>query len=246
MTLGEAAILIGGGAVAGVLNTLAGGGSLLSVPLLVLVGLPGTVANGTNRIGVFLQNLTAAWRFRAHGVSGLEGAARIVVPVCLGSLLGALAIARVDDAVFERLFGVVMLLDLIPMLRRPRRDPTRPPRPWPRWLSFLAFAGIGAYGGAIQAGVGLLMVGALSHAGHDLVRANSIKVSVNVALTAFAIPVFVAAGQVAWGPAFVLAIGFVAGGWLGARLAVGGGERLIRPVMIGAIVLLAGRMLGLY
>lgn len=246
MTPGEAAILIGGGVAAGVVNTLAGGGSLISVPLLVMVGLPGTVANGTNRIGVFLQSLTAAWRFWAHGVSGLEGAAKVVLPVCLGSLLGAIAIARVDDAVFERVFGLVMLFDLIPMLRRPKHDPANPPRPWPRWVAFLAFFAIGAYGGAIQAGVGLLMVGALTHAGYDLVRANSIKVSVNVVLTAFAIPVFVWAGQVAWGPAGILAIGFVIGGWLGARLAVSGGERLIRPVMIGAIVLLAGRMLGLY
>jgi len=246
VTLGEAAILIGGGVAAGVVNTLAGGGSLISVPLLVLVGLPGTVANGTNRIGVFLQSLTAAWRFRAHGVSGLEGAAKVVLPVCLGSLLGAFTIARVDDAVFERVFGLVMLVDLIPMLRRPKHDPANPPRPWPRWLAFPAFFGIGLYGGAIQAGVGLLMVGALTHAGYDLVRANSVKVSVNVVLTAFAIPIFIWAGQVAWGPAGILAIGFIAGGWLGARIAMSGGERVIRPAMIAAIVLLAGRMLGLY
>lgn len=246
MTLGDAAILIGGGLAAGVVNTLAGGGSLISVPLLVLVGLPGTVANGTNRVGVFLQSLTAAWRFRAHGISGLEGAAKIAVPVCLGSLLGAVTIARVDDVVFERLFGIVMLLDLVPMLRRPKHDPGRPPRPWPRALAFLAFLAIGLYGGAVQAGVGLLLVGALGHAGYDLVRANSVKVSVNVALTGLALPVFVWAGQVAWLPAGVLAIGFIAGGWLGARLAVAGGERVIRPAMIAAIVLLAGRMLGLY
>jgi uncharacterized membrane protein YfcA len=246
VTAGEAAILIGGGLAAGVVNTLAGGGSLISVPLLVLIGLPATVANGTNRIGVFLQSLTAAWRFWAHGLSGLEGATRIVVPVCLGSLAGAYTIAKVDDAVFQRVFGLVMLLYVIPMIWRRKADPARPPRPWPRWIAFLAFLAIGLYGGAIQAGVGLLMVGALTHNGYDLLRANSVKVSVNVVLTAFAIPVFVWAGQVAWLPAGVLAIGFIAGGWLGARVAVRGGERVIRPAMIAAILLLAGRMLGLY
>lgn len=246
MTLEQAAILIAGGIAAGVVNTLAGGGSLISVPLLVLVGLPGTVANGTNRVGILLQNLTAAWQFRRRGVSGLEGAAMVLVPVCIGSLVGAVTIARIDDAAFERLFGVVMLLNLVPMLRSRRPDPSRPRRPWPRWLRFAAFVGIGLYGGAIQAGVGLLLVGALSHAGYDLVRANSIKVVVNVVLTAFALPVFILAGQVAWLPAAVLASGFVAGGWIGARLAVAGGERLLRPVMIAAILLLAGRILGLY
>ncbi len=246
MTLEQAAILIAGGIAAGVVNTMAGGGSLISVPLLVLFGLPGTVANGTNRVGILLQNLTAAWQFRKRGVSGLEGAAQVLVPVCFGSLIGAVTIARIDDAAFERTFGVVMLLNLVPMLRSRRSDPSRPSRPWPRWLRFAAFFGIGVYGGAIQAGVGLLLVGALSHAGVDLVRANSIKVAVNVVLTAFALPVFVLAGQVAWLPAAVLACGFIAGGWVGARLAVAGGERLLRPVMIAAILLLAGRILGLY
>ena len=246
MTLEQAAILIAGGIAAGVVNTMAGGGSLISVPLLVLVGLPGTVANGTNRVGILLQNLTAAWQFRKRGVSGLEGAAKVLVPVCIGSLVGAVTIARIDDAAFERIFGVVMLLNLVPMVRSRRSDPTRPTRTWPRWLRFAAFVGIGLYGGAIQAGVGLLLVGALSHAGYDLVRANSIKVAVNVVLTAIALPVFILADQVAWWPAAVLASGFVAGGWLGARLAVAGGERLLRPVMIAAILLLAGRILGLW
>jgi len=246
VTAGEAGILIAGGLAAGVVNTLAGGGSLISVPLLVLVGLPGTIANGTNRIGVFLQNAIAAWRFRAQGVSGLEGAAKVVVPVCLGSLVGAYTIANLDDATFQRIFGLVMLIDLIPMLRRPKPGGAVATNPWPRWLGFAVFTAIGLYGGAIQAGVGLLMVGALNHTGYDLVRANSIKVATNVVLTAAAIPIFVWKGQVEWLHAGVLAIGFAAGGALGAQLAVRGGERVIRPVMVFAILALAGRMLGLY
>lgn len=246
MTASTVAILIAGGLAAGVVNTLAGGGSLISVPLLVLVGLPATVANGTNRIGVFVQNLVAAWRFRAHGISGLEGASKVVLPVCIGSLVGAYTVAKLDDATFQRIFGLVMLIDLIPMLRKAQPGGEHPTRPWPRWLLFGVFTLIGMYGGAIQAGVGLLMVGALNHTGYDLVRANSIKVATNVVLTAFAIPIFVFAGQVSWLPAGVLAIGFSVGGALGAKLAVTGGERVIRPVMVIAILALAGRMLGLY
>jgi uncharacterized membrane protein YfcA len=246
LTFEEAAILIAGGIAAGVVNTMAGGGSLISVPLLVLLGLPGTVANGTNRVGILLQNVMAAWQFRKQGVSGLEGAAKIVVPVGIGALLGALTIAQVDDAAFERLFGIGLLLSVVPILRSRRAEPPDPATPWPRWLRFAVLLAIGFYGGAIQAGVGLLLVAALSHAGEDLVRANSIKVAINVVLTAIALPVFLLAGQVVWPPALVLASGFVAGGWLGARLAVAGGERVLRPVMIAAIVLLAGRILGLY
>jgi hypothetical protein len=246
VTTGDIAILVAGGVAAGVVNTLAGGGSLISVPLLVLIGLPATVANGTNRIGVFVQNLVAAWSFRARGVSGLAGASKVVVPVCIGSLIGAYTVAKLDDATFQRIFGLVMLIDLIPMLRKSKPGGEHATRPWPRWLLFGVFALIGIYGGAIQAGVGLLMVGALNHSGYDLVRANSIKVTTNVAITAFAIPIFVLAGQVSWPHAGVLTIGFAFGGALGAKIAVTGGERVIRPVMIAAILLLAGRMLGFY
>lgn len=239
-------ILIGGGLAAGVVNTLAGGGSLISVPLLVMIGLPGTIANGTNRIGVFLQNGVAAWRFRAKGVSGVAGASKVVVPVCLGSVVGAYTVANLDDATFQRIFGLVMLFDLIPMLRPPKPGGAHATRPWPAWLLFTVFAAIGLYGGAIQAGVGLLMVGALNHTGYGLVQANSIKVTTNVVLTAFAIPIFLWHGQISWPHAGVLAIGFAAGGELGARIAVRGGDRVIRPVMVLAILFLAGRMLGLY
>lgn len=233
-----------GGLVAGVVNTLAGGGSLLTVPLLVLVGLPGTVANGTNRVGIFLQNLVASWRFRAEGVSGVRRALPALMPVALGSFCGASVIARVSSATFESLFGLVMVLLLVPILRRPR-VPTAV-RPWPAAVSFPVFFAIGLYGGAFQAGVGIALVSALSYAGYDLVRANSIKVVVNTVLTLVALPVFLIERQVLWLPAACLSAGFVVGGVLGVRLAVDRGERVIRPVLVAAVLALAGRMFGLY
>jgi uncharacterized membrane protein YfcA len=244
VTPGEAGLLVAGGLVAGVVNTLAGGGSLLTVPLLVLVGLPGLLANGTNRVGVLIQNATSTWRFRAEGVGGLRDALPVLVPVAAGSSLGAWGIARVDDATFERVFGALMVLLLVPTLCPPRAAASR--RRWPPWVSFLVFFAIGLYGGAVQAGVGLVIVMALAHAGFDLVTANSIKVIVVLVLTAVAVPVFVAGGQVVWAPALLLGLGFAAGGILGVRLAVHGGERVIRPVLVVSVLALAGRMLRLY
>jgi len=244
LTLGDAAMLVGGGLAAGIVNTLAGGGSLLTVPLLVLTGLPGNLANGSNRIGVGVQTAASAWRFRQLGVSGVEDALPLLIPVCVGSLVGAFTISRIGDALFERLFGLVMLIVLVPTLRPPRPRADGPH--WSRKVSYAVFFAIGLYGGAFQAGVGLLGVAALAHAGYDLVRANSIKVVLNLVLTLFAIPAFLLAGQIAWTAALVLAAGFWAGGELGARLAVRGGERIIRPVMALAVLALAGRMLRLY
>ncbi|MBW2233233.1 MAG: sulfite exporter TauE/SafE family protein [Deltaproteobacteria bacterium] len=242
------ALLVGVGGVAGVINTLAGGGSLLSVPLLVFVGLPGDLANGTNRIGVAVQCATATWRFRAEGISGLSRALPVLVPVCLGSLIGAAAISQLGATQFERLFGIVMLLLLYPTLRGGLGEPRsrEPARTWPAPLRFGVFFVIGLYGGAVQAGVGLLLIVALDHSGIDLVLANSIKVVVVMVLTLVAVPVFILEGQVVWGPAIALTAGFATGGIAGARLAIHGGERLIRPALAVAVVALAGRMLDLY
>jgi uncharacterized membrane protein YfcA len=244
----DASILIAGGLLAGIVNTLAGGGSMLTVPLLVLLGLPGALANGTNRVGIVVQNAVATWGFRRQGISGIRAAIPVLIPVALGSLVGAFAISRVSSELFERLFGLVMLILLVPTLRRaaPRAEPgaDRPSRS--RLVASLLFFAIGLYGGAFQAGVGILLVFAISYAGYDLVRTNSIKVVVIFATTLVAVPVFIAAHQVAWAPALVLAVGFAAGGELGSRIAVRGGERVIRPVLAVAVLALAGRMFGLY
>lgn len=244
LSAAEVAALLGGGLVAGVVNTLAGGGSLVTVPLLVLLGLPGTLANGTNRIGVLLQASLAAWRFRANGLLDLRALLPVLAPVLAGSLVGASAIARVTDATFERLFGALMLVLLVPTLRRARAP--APGRGSGRATAALVFFALGLYGGSLQAGVGIPLVFALVHAGHDLVRANALKVAVIAALTAAAIPVFAAQGQIAWLPALVLGAGFAVGAEIGVRLALAGGERVIRPLLVAGVLALAGRMLGLY
>ena len=245
--------LLAAGLVAGVINTLAGGGSLLSVPLLVFLGLPGDVANGTNRVGILVQSIAAIRGFHAEGVPGLRHALPVLLPVSIGSLVGAVLISRLASDRFEHLFGAVMLALLVPTLRggRRRAGPSGPAAEreeptWPPWLRLLVFFTIGLYGGAIQAGVGLMLVVALSHTGYDLVRANSIKVVLIAVFTGVAIPVFIIHGQIAWLPAGALTTGFAIGGRAGARLAVRGGERMIRPVLAGAVAVLAGRMLGLY
>ena len=244
MNASDAALLIGGGLLAGVVNTLAGGGSLLTVPLLVLVGLPGTLANGTNRVGILIQNGVAAWGFRSQGIPGRRDALRVLAPIAAGALLGAAAISRLPDLAFEKAFGALMLVLLGPILRgwKPRGSP----QDHPAWLRSLVFFAIGLYGGAFQAGVGFLLLFALSFGGFDLVRANSIKVAINFCFTLLTLPVFLFAGQVEWEYALCLGAGFALGGAAGSRIAVQGGERVIRPILGVAVAGLAGRMIGLY
>lgn len=238
------AMLAAGGLAAGVINTMAGGGSLLTVPLLVMLGLPGTVANGTNRVAVLVQSVVASWRFGAEGVPGLQAALPVTVPLVAGATVGALGVSMLPDEIFERLFGVVMLVLLVPALRAPSARRTAGAlSPAMAWVVFFA---IGLYGGAVQAGVGIVLVLALSRAGHDLVLSNSIKVVVVALFTVVAVAIFVYQGQVRWAPAAVLSASMAAGAVIGARVSVRGGERVVRPVLVVAVMLLAGRMLRLY
>lgn len=250
MQLGEAALLALAGLTAGTVNTLAGGGSLLTVPLLVMFGLPSPVANGTNRVGVAIGSATATWRLAAEGAPGLREAVPLILPTALGAVLGARLVVELPAVWFERAFGVIMLALLVPTLRAstrpppaPNADPGPPARPA---LRFAAFFAIGMYGGAFQAGVGVLLLSVLSLAGVDLIRSTQIKTALNTCFTLLALPVFLWAGQIVWPEALALGAGFAAGGAVGARLAVRGGARVIRPVLAVAVVALAGRMLGLY
>lgn len=241
----DAIILVLGGLAAGTINTIAGGGSLLTVPLLVLIGLDGGVANGTNRVGVLFSNLAGSAGFAREGVPGARAAVPVLIPVMIGSLLGSFVISGVADDTFERAFGLLMipLLFLGIFKPKPKSDEAGG---WSPMVTTAVFFLIGIYGGAFQAGVGIVLVVALSRAGFDLVTANSVKVIVILALTAIAVPVFVIQDQVRWAPGLILGLGFAIGGFLGARVAVKGGERVIRPVLVVAVLAMAGRMLGLY
>ena len=239
-------LLLGGGFLAGIINTMAGGGSLLTVPLLVFADVPGNAANGSNRVGVLAGSLSATGTFRRLGVAGWTGIGRILVPAVAGSLVGSILISRLADDDFERVFALVMIPLLVLSLRKP--DPKKlQERPrWSRRTTAIVFFAVGIYGGAIQAGVGLMLIGALTRAGIDIVTANHIKVIVTFVYTAFALPVFIANGDVYWLPAIVLAAGVGIGSFVGAHITVSGGERAVRPVLIVAVVVMAGRLSGLY
>ena len=244
MDLLDVVLLVVGGLFAGCVNTMAGGGSLLTVPLLVLTGVPGDVANGSNRVGILASNVSAMATFRRLRVSGMSRALPVLVPVVAGSLTGSLLVSQLAAETFERVFGVVMVPLLVLSLRPPRIGAAD--RHWSPTTAGIVFFGVGCYGGAFQAGIGLLLVLALSRSGVDLVLANGIKVVVILVVTVTALPVFVARDLVDWAPALVLAAGFAAGGGLGARFTVVGGARAVRPVIAVAVLAMSGHLLGFY
>jgi len=240
----EAVLLLVGGAFAGAVNAMAGGGSMLTVPLLDLAGVPGVAANGSNRVGILTSNISSLQSYRSEGVRIPGGLLAIMAPAIAGSLVGAYGISRLTDDTFRTVFGLIMIPLILLTIFKPKVK-TQSER-WPTGVTVAVFFCIGLYAGAIQAGVGLVLLAALSRSGFDLVTANVVKVIFIFFATCIALPVFIFNGDVRWGPAFLLAVGLTIGGWVGAKFAVRGGEKWIRIVMIIAAIALALNLLGFW
>ncbi len=240
----EAILIFFGGMFAGVINSMAGGGSLLTVPLLSLAGVDGLFANGTNRVAVLIQNGSSSYGYARKKVIDFREALPIFVPAVFGGLVGALAVSGIDDELFEKIFGVMMIPMLGLSLWKPKTKAA--PEPWPLWANVIVFFLLGIYAGAIQAGVGLILLLLLSRAGFDLLEGNAIKTYVILVVSSVAVITFVVQGQVRWLPALVLSTGMAIGGYAGSQMAVAGGERVIRPVLVVSVIVLALKMIGLY
>jgi len=242
-------LIVAAGFAAGFINTLAGSGSLITLPLLIFAGLPANVANGTNRVAVLLQTAVALKRFRESGTLDLKRGLQLTAPAILGAVLGAQIAVNINEQAMKTVIGVLMVVMLAVVLIRPKRWLVGRPEMLvkrPGWLQLVIFFLIGIYGGFIQAGVGIfLLAGLVLGAGYELVRANAVKNLVVMVFTLFALIVFVVNDQVEWLPGMVLAVGNMLGAWVAARMAVEKGAKFVRWILIGVIVVSATVLLGL-
>jgi uncharacterized membrane protein YfcA len=238
----EYLLLFAAGLVASIVNVLAGGGSFLTLPILIFLGLPTTVANGTNRVGVLMQNVSAVWGFHSAGVLEWRWAITASLPALAGSALGSWAAFYVSDDMFRRLLAVVMVAATAATLLAPppRAQPsTAGARSWVVWIGFFV---VGLYGGFLQAGVGLLVLAITSWSGLDLVRGNAIKVVSVFLLTALALIIFAAGSSVHWPMGIALGAGNTVGGLIGVRLAVRKGHAWIKGFVTVTILVFAIRL----
>ncbi len=241
--LGFLALLLVAGVVAGALNVVAGGGSFLILPILILMGLPPTMANGTNRVGILIQNIGAVWGFRRHGLIERKWALTAALPATAGSVAGTLVALWIEGETFTRVLAVLMVLVTLwtlwdPVTRLATARAGEPRRAGPIVVG-LAFACAGAYGGFVQAGVGFFLLAAAVLAGYDLVRGNALKVFCALIFTTISLALFAWKGQVAWLPGLVLGVGSAAGGLAGVHLTVLKGHRWVRGVVTIVVILLA-------
>lgn len=229
------------GVAAGVVNTLAGGGSFLSLSAMIWLGLPADVANATNRLGVLVQSGAAAAAFRRQGVIPDAPLWPMAAAVCLGAVAGASLSVILPTELFEPVLAATMLVMLGVTLLRPRSWLEPGEARAVRWPALVA---AGAYGGFLQAGVGVLLLAVLVLLGGlDPVRANARKVALVALLTLPALAIYVAWGLVDWPAAAWLALGSSVGGALGSRLTVGAGARLVWAAVVLVVVATAARLL---
>jgi uncharacterized membrane protein YfcA len=243
--------LFGVGMLAGYLNVIAGGGSLLAVPLLIFLGLPEGVANATSRLAILMQAGTAVAKYRSAGKLDLYLSRHLVPPTLIGASLGAAIATHVSNALFRSILAWVMIgcaavVCAEPLLLR-RRLREWPDRAYPEltarkvWPTMLV---VGFYGGLVQAGMGYVQLAGLVFVlGIRLAEANVMKMVLVALYTPFALGIFVAKGMVHWPFGALLAIGQGFGGWLGATAALTRGEGFVRAVLALMVLLTAAKLL---
>ncbi len=236
-------LLIIVGFVVGFVNTIAGGGSLLSLPILIFMGLPPAIANGTNRVAIVIQTFMATLGFRSKKVSTFPFNTYVGLCALLGGIIGAKLAVDINEAVFSKILAIVMLVVIAIILLKPKiKIDHLNERLQGKylWLGMIVFFFLGIYGGFINAGIGFIMILYLHYVHHmSLVRTNATKVFIVFLYSVAALIVFILSDKVNFKIGLILAIGNATGAWISSRLSVKKGDGFIRTFLVIMVALLA-------
>lgn len=239
----QAVFLIFIGVIAGFINTVAGGGSLLTLPILIFLGLPPSMANGTNRVAIFFQNIAGITGFKSKGVFIFPFSLWVGVSALAGAIIGAHLSVQIRGELFNQILAVVMVAVVLITIFNPIKNPSEVIERLSQKhqiISIIIFFFIGIYGGFIQAGVGFIIMAALTLVNRiSLVKSNSVKVFVVFTYTIAALAVFIIEDQINWVYGLTLAMGNMTGAWIASRWSVGKGDVWIRRFMIVMVTILA-------
>lgn len=239
----ELGLLLITGIATGFLNVMAGGGSMLSVPIMIFLGVPGTVANGTNRIAILPQNVSAVIAFYRKGFANFKLSLSLAACTIPGTLIGAWLATRIPNDQFNVWLAIIMIGILIIMAlpEKKRLDDGHTPN---LFLGHLAMVAIGFWGGFIHIGVGFLLMPVLHRImGMDLITTNSHKVFIVLTYTIVALLVFASQLELVWQYGIALAIGTTIGGWLAANVQIEKGVNTIKWTLNIVIVVFIIKLL---
>ncbi len=239
-------LLIAVGFVAGFVNTIAGGGTLLTLPTLIFLGLPPALANGTNRVAIFLQTVSATAGFKSKGVADFPFSLYCGISALLGALIGAQIAIDISGDLFKKILSiimiiVVMMIAFVPKIKAHDNLVRKTGRHL--WLSVLVFFFFGIYGGFLNAGIGLVILVFLPYFNKmSLVRSNAAKVAIVSIYTLGALVVFALNDSIDWVYGLILSVGNVSGAWLASRWSVAKGDGLVRKAMMVVVIIMAIRL----
>lgn len=236
-------ILAGAGIIAGFINVVAGGGSLITLPLLIFMGLPTAVANATNRVAIFSQNIFAVAGFRSKGVSAFPYSFYLALSALTGAIIGAKISVNLEDAIFNKIIAGVMIVVVALTIFDPKKSTNGSDERTDNRstiIGVIIFFFVGIYGGFIQAGIGFIMIATLTSVNRfSLVKTNSAKVFVALVYTSAALVVFIIEDVIDWPHGLALAAGNSTGGWVASRWSVKKGDQWIKRFLIVTVTALA-------
>jgi uncharacterized membrane protein YfcA len=231
------------GFIAGFINTIAGGASVLTLPAMILIGLDPTIANGTNRLGIAISAFSASAGYQSKKINTFPFSIYLGLSATIGSVIGAMIAVDFDKGMFNRVLAVIMIIIVLLMILKPKMDVTNIAEQLSGkrlWISIAAFFVFGIYGGFINAGMGLIMMIWLNYFNKmDLIRTNATKVLVAGIYTVAAIVVFLVNDLIDWKIGLLLALGNMVGGWISARLSVKKGEGFVKAGMMVMVIIMA-------
>ena len=220
MEINEIILLFLCGLLSGAINTIAGGGSLITLPILIFMGLPPTIANGTNRIQLIFQNISAVYGFKSKGISYFKFSGWLSLSSLIGAIIGATIAVNFPEELFKKLISIIMILVMLSFFIKKKRNKILDQKNKIRnkILSFFLFFLIGIYGGFIHAGVGFFMILILSKINElKISHSNSIKVFVALIFSITAFLIFLFDDKINWVYGINLGIGSALGGWVASR-----------------------------
>ena len=233
---------MGIGFLAGFINVFAGGGSLLTLPFLIFLGLPANVANGTNRVALLMQNIVATGSFKQLKVFRYKEGIYLTLPAIAGAIPGAFLASGINQEFLEKFIGVLLVVMFVFVLIKPERwlKSTGSGKTKIGLLQVITFFFIGLYGGFIQAGIGFFLIASLIFvAGADLIKANALKLFIVLIYNIFAFAVFILNDQVNFLIGFVVGIGNMTGAFIASRVAVRYGPKIARIILMVGLALSA-------
>lgn len=240
-------LLFGVAFISGFINVGAGGGSSLTLPMLIFLGLESSVANGTNRIGVIMQNIAAVYSFKRSKYSQFKLSLKLSLLTLPGTVVGAFLAVKLNDQLFEKILGIVMIGIIISMFLPKAKNTNNGENQKITWQVYLSMIGIGFYGGFLQVGVGFMIMAALQHLMKlNLIYVNMHKVFIVLIFTLPALLIFATTLNVNWFWGFILGLGNATGAWWSAKLSVKKGEKLIKVVLVAAIFIMALKLLNVF